>query len=167
MRIEKVWTRAQLLANTYKAGSCRVWKGPYTDAGDPLVRHKNKRTPARRLLVELSGKEVPDGHVVGRVESCENRGCICEEHAVIRARSDHMRSATARKTETASSLANRRIAARKRGKLTTEQARSIRSDLSPLADLAKQYGVSSQTIWRIKKGRIWKESASPFAGLGA
>lgn len=162
--MKKAWTRAALLANTVKDGACRIWKGAYSSTGGPVAEHKGKRIPVRKLLVQLSGKDVPDGAFVGRVLACPHKGCICEAHIAVRSHSEHMRAASLRQESTMTSLANRRIAARRRGKLTTEQARAIRMESGTLHEIGSRYGVSMQTVSRIKRGVMWKEAASPFAG---
>lgn len=165
--MKKVWTRTQLLAKTVKEGDCRIWQGGYNSNRGPYVHHKGERVPVRRLMLELAGVTIPDGHFVGRTLACPNMGCICDAHAAVRSRSDHMQAVSIRQVQTPKSQINRRIAARKRGKITTEQAREIRNSPKMLKELSEQYGISIQTASRIKRGTMWRESTSPFAGLGA
>lgn len=164
--MSKTWTRTQLLAKTVKDGDCRIWKGGYDTNGGPYVHHNGKRVPVRKLMLELAGQQIPDGHFVGRTLDCQHMGCICDAHAAVRTRSDHMQAVSLRQVQTAKSKINRRIAARKRGKLTTEQAREIRTSTSKLRELSAKYGISMQTASRIRRGVMWQESTSPFAGLG-
>lgn len=162
-----VWTKAKLLANTSKEGACLVWLGSYTDSGAPGVHHRGKREPVRRLLLQLAGVEVPPGHVVGRTEECTNPGCICQAHTVVRSLREHLTHVTKGKNETESSRAKRRIASRKRSRITTEQAQAICSEAGTLKEIAGRYGISFQTVSRIKRGESWRDSGNPFAGLGA
>jgi hypothetical protein len=41
-------------------------------------------------------------------------------------------------------------------KLTEEEAEEIRADNRSQTAIAKHYGVSQATIWRIKRGLVWK-----------
>jgi hypothetical protein len=114
----------------------------------------------------LSGVEVPDGYYVSRTPECTEQGCICREHAVVRTEHEHLQAAAMRRKDTASSIANRRIAARKRAKLTPEQAKEIREASGTLKEIGAQYGVAFQTVSRIKRDIMWKQAATnPFAGL--
>jgi hypothetical protein len=157
----KVWTLEQLLAKTAKEGACRVWKGGYSTGGSPYVHHQEKRVGTRALVLQLSGKEVPPGWIVGSRPSCE-KGCIC--HPVARSPSAHAKYSAAMKVETPAMVAKKRIAARTRAKLTPDAAAQIRVSDGLLREVSAQYGVSMQTVSRIRRGSMWAP-AGLFYGL--
>ena len=51
---------------------------------------------------------------------------------------------------------NRAEANRKHGKLTQEQVAAIRASMDTGANLAREYKVSTVTIWKIRHDRMWR-----------
>lgn len=52
-------------------------------------------------------------------------------------------------------------------KLDMEKAQTIRSSDKPMKELARDYGVSPETIRRVKSMEQWVPFSNPFSGLGA
>ena len=160
-----VQTVELLRARCNEVGECLEWTG-YMTNNVPQVTHMGHMVPVRRLMLELSGRPVRDGAFVGC--DCGNKSCVNPEHAVIRTPTQHLQKmANIGAYNEAARLAKLMMHARKRSKLTVDAVRDIRLSSDSSNEVAKQYGVSRQTISRIRSGDAWKETSSPFAGLGA
>lgn len=166
-RPKRVHTIESLHERCKDVGDCWEWAQGCNNKTHPSVRHDGKTTLVRRLVVQLSGLQIPQGHIVAAI--CNNWRCINPEHLVTRTESAHM--ALFAKTGGLSDFARvAKIAATKRAKyskLTDEKVAEIRASNASLTELSEAYGVNPSRICGIRKGHFWKDYSSPFSGMAA
>lgn len=163
-RPQAVQTIEKLFARCNEVGECWEWTG-YITNNVPHVTHMGEMVPVRKLMLELSGRPVRDGAFAGC--GCKNKPCVNPDHAVVRSPLQHMQKMAATPAHNeAARVAKLVMHARRRAKLELSDVREIRLSVEPPIELAKQYGVSRQTVSRIQAGTAWREVASPFSGLG-
>lgn len=138
-------SRAKLfLANTVvfpEADCCALWPYRRDQWGTPLVylpsrngetykggTQKGRIYNAAVVVLEDTGRPRPSPqHVPHR--SCGHGDCIAPLHLSWKVRMPV-------------------------AKLSGEQRQAIRQDGRPARDVARQYGVSRQTVWKIKRGEV-------------
>jgi hypothetical protein len=163
----KVHTVASLKANTEQEGDCLLWKGSLGYHEVPQIYNKGEGVvPVRRLLSDLLGKE-RTGRYYG--VSCENPRCIAPVHIEQRSQAEHSQ-AIARISNKGAAVMKRKASCtvRRRAnppKLDMERAAAIRVDTRPTGQVADEYGIDRSMVWKIRTGRAWLDTASPFAGL--
>lgn len=155
-----------LMARTTEVGDCMEWQG-YSTNNVPQVFHDGKIYAVRRLILLLSGKVLkPGDHASCR---CGNRLCVKPEHIVHRNRTQHAsamgKSPVRKELQRSAKLAD--FAREHRAKLTMEIAREIRCSSESGQVLADRFGVHRSLVSRIRRGQMWRDFSSPFAGLGA
>lgn len=171
----------RLTARTEEVGDCLIWTGALSSPGDngagrggyPIIRltHGHACKTVRRVIVELFGDKDGRRDLAARqpVETtCGDRLCIAQDHLVIS--SPKKVGKRAAKAGKFSSIArSAKISAARRGhmKLTADQAAEIRVSNESGPVLAERYGVNRSLINGIKRGDVWRDYSSPFAGLGA
>lgn len=67
-----------LQEHVYLDGDCRLWGGPFNRGGTPRVMWNRVTYPARRLLLQLLGQELPEG--AKTYATCGNPSCMSPEH---------------------------------------------------------------------------------------
>lgn len=131
---------------------CWVWPKPPAKDGYGLVMVWQRNKPSvvvrvHRLAYELMVGVIPDGLLV--LHSCDNPVCVNPTHLWVGTQTDNMQDMSDKG----------RAGARKRRKLTTEQAREVRllsRGLSPEL-IARRFGVSRACIRHIVSGRCYAE----------
>lgn len=104
---------------------------------------------AHRVAWELENGPIPMGlHVLHR---CDNRPCCNPEHLFLGTNRDNIADMIAkgrdRKVQGVESP---------HAKLTPAAVRSIRVDGRSYKSIGREYGVSAQTVFRIKRHTVWK-----------
>jgi len=163
---KQVQTLESLLARTVEEGECLLWDG-YIGNGVPQVSHGGKVVSVRRLILELSGKDV--GPTDYASPKCRNAACVCQEHIVHRTNAQHASAMAKAPTRNHDLRAAKLAAVARKGdtKINIEQAREIRCSDESGPILAERYGIGKGLIARIRRGEAWREFSNPFAGLGA
>lgn len=146
---------------------CLIWNGYSIDGKHPQVFHDGKMWMVRKLVMHLNGRKLPAKAYYKPV--CGDPHCIRIEHIKVVDSIRHM--VTMAKSVNQSSparIAKLQQAAINRRKLTDEQVQEIiTSDQSSRA-LAAEYGVSKDTILKIKSHRarrVVSASVNLFVGL--
>ena len=121
------------------------WKGPRGYGG---VYRNHRRLYAHRVAWELYHGEIPKGLCV--LHQCDVPCCVNPDHLFLGSHKDNMRDMVLKNRSTRGS---RNPSAR----LTEESATKIKlaTNRSTLS-LAKQYGVSQLTVWKVRTRRTWK-----------
>lgn len=167
MRAKAVHTLESILARTVEEGDCRIWHG-YVTSKTPQVDVDGKMMSVRRLIVRLQGRPENKGAFYG--VKCGTYLCVCPEHIIQLTRKQHSTHMAKAANDGAANIIRKvKITAHKRasGKLDMDTAREIRVKEGTYRDIAKEYGISHSLVGHIKRGRYWKETSNPFAGLGA
>lgn len=140
---------AYLSENVYIDGDCLVWAGPfYAGKQRPRIMWHCKEHPARRLLLELSGKRVK-GRVV--YSTCGEPRCMNLAHLRAGTRADATRQAAADgafPTGARRSLLSLRGHSQ-RARLGLRHAPEVlrlRANGATLAQVGERYGVSVQAV---------------------
>ena len=130
----------------YVAGAsddCWPWLWNRRDAGYGVKvvitpDGRTTSTPAHRWVYEQHVGPIPPGAELDH--RCNNRGCVNPAHLRIVTRAGNMRRASTTK-------------------LDMESAREIRRRFKRFGarELATQYGVSRDTIYRVVRHQVWKE----------
>lgn len=115
---------------------------------------------AHQIAFALEYGPIPNGQCV--CHKCDNPECCNPRHLFLGSQADNMRDA-ATKGRSASPpimLGERHP----NTKFDASAARRIIADSRTLAAIARDYGVSSQTVFRLKHGRTWRELQAPPSG---
>ena len=116
---------------------CWVWTASTKGKGYGQIWKNGKSLRAHRVVWEMERGPVPKGKQV--LHRCDNRLCVNPDHLFL---GDNATNAAdmARKNRHGSS------------KLTSEQVREVLDSDRTNADLAKQFGVTPEAIYRIRSG---------------
>lgn len=114
----------------------------------PRVHRKGNDYRAHRYIYEEQNGKI-QGEMVVR-HTCDNTFCINPDHLILGTHKDNMRDKVLRGRQPKGSEC-------KNAKLNEEQVYEIRfnSEGKTVKELAEEYGVSSSTIFSIKKGKSW------------
>lgn len=144
---------------------CWVWTG-LANSGTPVLRVNKTSASVRRMVLTEQGVKLGKRIATTRCLTplCVSPGC-CVAMSVSQL---HHRRVAKWGPMPASARLRCAVAARAAvGKLTAESVAAIRADTRPGAVVARDHGVTRQTISQIRRGVAWRHAAaSPFAGLG-
>ena len=167
------------LANSNEVGDCLEWGG-YYDCVTPAIKSREVRNgkshvinvTVPRVIWEAKNGPVPAGKLVFR--TCQNNSCVAEGHIACGTRADwaKARKKAGTSKHSPATIVAMTIAARKRTNTinTMEKAREVRQLACTGMDrhaVARETGVSPDMVSDICANRAWKDTSSPFAGLGA
>lgn len=147
---------ARLMAKVLRGAddACWEWTGATTRKGYGVIgigpRTSHVSMYAHRLMLMLSGVEIPDGCVV--MHSCDNPRCCNPAHLSVgsnKANSDDMcmKGRQARGERSSSAV------------LTEREVVAIRRSPESLSSLSSRYGVAVSTIAHVRQRRTWKHVA--------
>lgn len=135
------------------AGGCLLWTGCLNRYGYGQISVGGKKTLAHRLAWLTENGPVPAGlHVLHR---CDVPACINPAHLFLGTNADNMADKVAKGRSSSGERHGR-------AKLTDAAVRSIRVRLAAsetCASIARDFGVSRETISDIKTGRAWSHVA--------
>lgn len=158
-------TLAHIKARSIEEGDCWLWQGAQSKGCAPVIGWGGRPVGVRRHIAEhIQGKRV-NGLLASTC--CGNQRCVAPAHISMKTRKQ-LQMATAALTGYAANMDRRvRISNAKRAtaKLNEEIAREIRYADGSQRAIAKRFGVSFDTVNKIKRGLIWREYSSPWAGL--
>ena len=117
--------------------------------GYPKFKRNKKTIRLNRFIYKECFGNIPENQVVRH--TCDNPSCINPEHLI---------KGTYQENSTDMVFRNRQAKGTKNGRsvLKDEDVRNIRLDLKrqKISVVAKKYGVSRATIWRIYNGFSWR-----------
>lgn len=153
-------TLAQRIARqSQPSGECIAWCGPM-HLGYGRIEWNGKLRLVHRLVVELSGREVPDDLDV--LHSCDNAWCVNPTHLRVGTHADNMKDRDSR-----GRLHVRRGRACPQAKLdavSVECARVLYAATKwPVTRIAKWFGVATNAMWWVLKGKSWAHAGGPLA----
>jgi hypothetical protein len=155
---------AKYRAHCVEEGDCLIWqrgKGKL-----PQVTVGGKKVNIRKLIATERGDRMISGAVFGC--SCMTEKCIAPAHIRQRNRSQHGEFFGALGAYSGPlKIAKMAATKRAKSKLDDEKVAAIRASSKTALVLSAEYGVAASYITSIRNGNLWKNYASPFAGLGA
>lgn len=133
-----------------REGECIRCTSHALDNGYPNMWRSGKRRKIARLILIRRIGAIPSS-IVSR-HTCDNRWCIRPDHIIGGTRADNNKdraeragySSTARKGEDVSN-----------SKLTSIQVLQIREATESQRQIARTFGISQTTVYRIKKRQAW------------
>lgn len=155
MAYNKLPLKDRLLRNAKRVGECLIWQGTKTPKGYGSIRRNGKWVRAHRVSYELHNGAIPNGMVI--MHACDNRACIEPMHLTAAPQLNNVRDMLTK------GRANKAKGERApRAKLTQAQVDDIRRRYVPRQygsgahALAKEFGVSKQSVQAILRGDSWK-----------
>lgn len=165
-------TLDDIKARCDEVGDCWIWKDSMQGGDVPAMRlpgsidPKRKLVAVRRWIAELQGRQTKG---LFATNSCKQKRCVCPDHIQLvprRVLQIHAGKTITKNQSPATKIA--RVRARVEAgniKIGLENAIAIRASDKPAEQWAKELGCSVSAIFRTKRGEVWKEYGSPFAGL--
>ncbi len=152
---ERFWPKVQ------KGDGCWEWQAVVSNKGYGMIagpggRFARKLT-AHRVSWMLHYGDVPDGMCV--LHRCDNRRCVRPDHLFLGTLQDNTKDMHAKGRQGPGGPPGERAAT---AKLTADQVRAIRSACDggvSRSSLAKEYGVSWQSVAAIVDRRNWRHVA--------
>lgn len=135
-------------------GECWPWvaKAVASYGYGRMTAGRGRYLRAHQIAWALENGPIPEGSVVRH--SCDNPWCCNPAHLSIGSIADNCSDATTRNR--ASAPPRMPGAKHPRAKLTEASVQEIRSSAETLDALARRFGVSVKSVWRIRKGLQWK-----------
>jgi hypothetical protein len=173
--IDETMLMMRVVMNIEEEGDCWMWTGTTTNKTNlPIInlRHPVPGMPrtgcalVRRFVYVLNGGELKPRQPIDT--KCGNKLCVNPAH-LFQSTIQKVAKKAAKKGAWTGEARARKIsqAKRKTAKLTMEKATGIRLSSESSADEAARHGVNISVIKSIRRGVIWRDYSSPFAGLGA
>jgi len=156
---------------------CWIWVGAYSGGAarvyflDPISGEARAGTGTRAAWL-LSGGKIPEGNVVYR-SRCSNNSCVNPAHMGCGKRSDWAKAAMSHgvfESNPARAAINTRNSRSRPETIGLEKARQIRMSEGLNIEIAKAFGVSPQTVSKIRRGEAYREhvaAASIFSIVAA
>ena len=124
---------------------------PYSTGYFQITVGKYYRKLAHRHIYEECFGEIPKGMLIRH--KCDNRLCVNPEHLEIGTYQDNMHNKMKRKRDRYNPARGERQAF---SKLTENQVKEVLKDNRQHGEIAKDFGVTRQTIQCIKSRKTWK-----------
>lgn len=147
--IERFWKYTKVQAG------CWVWVGSYAVRGGyGQLNDRGKLLKAHRLSYGIAHGKIPRGaHVLHR---CNTPPCVNPNHLYAGDNSDNARDRI--RAGTQFKIPPMPGEKSPHAKLTAKQVKKIRQSTESGAALARRFGVTRQTIWKLRKGSTWKNT---------
>jgi len=159
-------TLDDIKARCDEVGDCWEWKGAYSPHGTPVMYARAERTTVRRVVWRILKGEPLDPKLMAGVK-CNNPRCVHPDHVKPKTKAQVL-GGMAKNGNQALRAAKIAASQRKRSaKLDETKVAHIRASNATNVALAAELGVHHSLISAIRKGRAWRQFASPFAGVGA
>lgn len=132
---------------------CWLWQGKIMSHGYGRIDINKKSVLAHRVSWILTYGDIPidnSYHGICVLHKCDNRLCVNPNHLFLGTQNDNMKDVAKKKRGNANA----------QKKLSEEKVKEIRQKLinkETTRQIAKEFGVSHNAIWLIKKGISWKE----------
>ena len=145
---------ARFWAKVRKADGCWEWQGARQGRGYGFFSRRSTYQLAHRFAYELANGPIADGQFV--CHRCDNPPCCRPDHLFLGAPADNSADMVAKGRASAPG-GTRHYAAR----FTAEQVREIRAryatGLVSTHILAREYGGSPMSLWRVATGRSYRD----------
>lgn len=138
-----------------KKTGCWNWIATISTRGYGVFHINGKDISAHRFSYELYKCQIPNGLFV--CHHCDNLRCVNPSHLFVGNSKDNARDMVNKKRNYTTWKGEGNIT----NKLNVNQVKEIKFYLQNnngnSRGLAKKYSINRQTIWKIKKNKIWKE----------
>lgn len=139
-----------------KGEKCWLWMGARDNKGYGVIMVNGKLTRSHRYAYEAGIGPIPkDLHVL---HDCDNPPCVNPSHLRIGTNSDNVKDRVKRgrtHDHSGEKASNAKLSFYK-----AEQIRNLRARGAKVKDIAKEFGVGRNQIWRVVSGRLWVGSPS-------
>ncbi len=151
-----------LLARVREDDGCLIWTLTILRGDEPRGAIAGNMRSVRRAVWSAmhGGRKLGTGYLAQT--RCKTPGCVHPDHVIAVPKSQILKG----REKTLSHRA--KIAAAKRAAmspLTIEAVREMRASEKIQEQLAKEYGVTQQTVNKVLHHKQWRDYTSPFAGL--
>jgi hypothetical protein len=156
----------QIRNHIVEDGDCWNWTGALQTCGSvPTMRYQGKVGAVRRFVLEDRGVNLTKRLAT---YTCGNPLCVNPDHIAPATRRKVQQRTADDKGHQTGLLFRKKLSdsARSRAKLNPDLARQIREADGTQDAIAARFGISQSVVSAIKRGKIWKNYSSPFAGLG-
>ena len=126
---------------------CWLWIQSTDRDGYGVFRLNNAQVRSHRVTYEIKHGSIPKGFCVCHI--CDTTGCVRPSHLFLGTSKDNKRDAMSKARD---SCGEKHF----NSKLTEEQIKLIRKDTRSLRTIAKEYGLSSSHVGKIKNRKSWK-----------
>ena len=133
-----------------REGECIRCTSHALDNGYPKMWRNGKPRKIARLILIRSMGTIPS-NIVSR-HTCDNRWCIQPDHIISGTRGDNNRDRAERAGYSSTTKKGENVS---NSKLTSIQALQIRESIESQRQIAKKFGISQVTVYRIKKRLAW------------
>jgi hypothetical protein len=146
--VKRPSTPEDFMSKIEKTDTCWIWMGSKdkNGYGQFMVNYKNVRAH-RYAYSQLKGT-IPDGLILRH--SCDTPACVNPEHLMVGTHKENARDRVNRGRNR-----DQRGGKNNKAKLTEDKVLAIRDDDRIQLEIARDYGVSQQTVSDIKRKRIW------------
>jgi len=146
--VKRPSTIEDFMSKVEKTDTCWIWMGSKDKDGygQFMVNYKNIRAH-RYAYSQLKGA-IPDGLILRH--SCDTPACVNPEHLMFGTHKENARDRVNRGRNRDQRGNNNSMS-----KLTVEKILAIRDDDRIQLEIAREYGVSQQTVSDIKRRKIW------------
>jgi hypothetical protein len=134
-----------------KQEDCWIWIGGSGNYGYGQLHVGDRGISAHRFSWEIHNGKIPDGLEV--CHSCDVPACVNPEHLWLGTHAENMRDMEDKGRTSIPGFRGVMIAS---SKLTEEQVRSIRKDTRKSSAIAKEFNITRENVWMIKKRKSWK-----------
>jgi len=146
----------RVTSHAIPVGNCWEWNSAMSKNTPTLMWQGQAQTVRRVLAKEYLNYSIDNMLVTTR---CRNPKCVRPKHLLVCTRKELQALLSKEKRLTPGHVVRAKlsVAARRRARLTLEQAQEIRIAEGTHKEIATQYGISQSTVSAIKSGRIWRE----------
>lgn len=131
------------------ATGCWLWTGILKTGGYGVIKVRGKNVATHRASYEAFVGAIPDGTFV--LHRCDVRHCINPDHLFLGSQTDNMRDMVSKDR-----MADCKGERNPRSALTPQQVLEIRRSTAPRPQLAREYGVTNQSIRAVQLAKTWK-----------
>ena len=158
-------TLSAMRSRCTECGDCWIWPGAHTPRGYPNMRVDGKFVHVRPLMFDLAGKKREAGKKV--TMTCTTPWCVNPAHMTQMSQRELAERARDRGAQ-ANPARAAKIAKHQRqsAKLQAWQVAEIKASAEPTRAVAQRFGVNFATVAKIRRGEMWRDFGTPFAGLG-
>ena len=158
----------RLQARSIEDGECWIWTGHCQDNGTPMANWRSftgRRGPmnVRRIIAKVRGDVLKNRVCTAK---CGTTGCVNPAHivSITKSKSQKMHADSWKRSGVAR-MKHAEITRARLSKLTWPIVREIRANQESSGDLAKRYGVTPESINRVRRYASWRPANNPYMQL--